>query len=415
MEGLGQQDPAVGQALRSEENRQKYQVELIASENYVSRAVLEALGSIFTNKTAEGYPGRRYYAGCENVDTVESLAIERARQLFGAEHVNVQPHSGSQANMAAYLALIRPGDKIMGMSLSHGGHLTHGSPVNFSGLVFQILPYYVDDKTDLIDYETVERQAREAQPNVIVCGATAYPRFIDFERFRWIADQVGAYLVADIAHIAGMVAVGLHPSPISFAHITTTTTYKSLRGPRGGMIMCKQEFANAVDKAVFPGVQGSPHMHTIAAKAVALGEALRPDFKVYQANVLANAARLSKVLTKNGIRVVSGGTDNHLLLVDVSSVGMTGLEAETVLHGAGITVNKNTIPGEKRSPREASGIRIGMCAVTTRGFGLAETDQIGQLIATLLLDPQDENVLTQAKAQVHGICQRFPVPAIDEV
>jgi glycine hydroxymethyltransferase len=407
-------DPAIAEALDREATRQVYQIELIASENYVSRAVLEAQGSIFTNKYAEGYAGRRYYGGCENMDTVELLAIERARRLFGAEHVNVQPYAGSIANLAAYLAVVRPGARIMGLSLSHGGHLTHGSPVNYSGFIFEAVHYEVDSKTDQLNYAVIEKQAKEHHPQVIMCGATAYPRVIDFERFRWIADSVGAYLIADISHVAGLVATGLHPSPIPYAHITTTTTHKTLRGPRGGMIMTSKELAKAVDKWVFPGVQGGPLMHVIAAKAVAFGEALQPEFKGYIQSVMDNAKRLGEVLTQEGFRLVSGGTDNHLMLVDLTPFDITGAEAENLLHSVGITLNKNTIPGDTRPPREASGVRIGTPAVTTRGFGLLEMEKIGRLMGTVIRNRDDSDVLQQASQEIRALCEPFPVPGITD-
>jgi glycine hydroxymethyltransferase len=409
---LSHQDPELYAAMQQEEGRQKNKIELIASENYVSPAVLEAAGSILTNKYAEGYPGNRYYGGCECVDLVENIARDRAKQLFGADHANVQPHAGAQANLAAYMATVKPGDTVMGMKLDQGGHLTHGSPVNFSGMWFKIVPYGVSRHDERIDYEEMTELAKAHQPKMIIAGATAYPRFWDFERMRWIADQVGAILVVDMAHFAGLVAAGLHPNPVPYAHIVTTTTHKTLRGPRGGMILCKAEFAKAVDKAVFPGAQGGPLMHIIAAKAAALGEALQPEFKHYQQRVLDNAKALAEALKREGLRIVSDGTDNHLMLVDVRPVNTTGKKAEVALDQVGITVNKNTIPYDPQKPSVTSGIRVGTPAVTTRGFGVAEMQQIAQLIAKTLRNIGNEPVYAEVRAGVAEICKRFPVPGI---
>jgi len=410
---LCQSDPELAEAIQNEAQRQVNKIELIASENYVSAAVLEALGSVLTNKYAEGYPGHRYYGGCEYVDIVEQLAIDRAKQLFGAEHANVQPHSGSQANMAVYFAVLEPGDRIMGMSLAHGGHLTHGSPVNFSGKLFEVHPYGVSRETETLDYEAIARQAREVRPKMIVCGASAYPRFIDFARLREIADEVGAYLMADIAHIAGLVAGELHPSPVPHCDFVTSTTHKTLRGPRGGLILCKGKYAKAIDKSIFPGMQGGPLMHCIAAKAAAFGEAQQLEFRYYLQRIVDNAKALARKLQEDeGLRLVSGGTDNHLMLVDVGAVGVTGKEAEEALDGAGITVNKNAIPFDLRPPRVASGIRIGTPAVTTRGFGSTEMEEVGELIAAVIHNLGDEAVYKQVRQRVSEICSRFPVPGI---
>ncbi|MBR4030747.1 MAG: serine hydroxymethyltransferase, partial [Clostridia bacterium] len=368
LENIKKQDLAVAEAIEAEANRQRNNIELIASENFVSEAVMEAMGSPLTNKYAEGYPGKRYYGGCEKVDIVEDLARERAKQIFGADHANVQPHSGAQANMAVYFAVLKPGDTILGMNLAHGGHLTHGSPVNMSGSYFNIVPYGVTEDTNTIDYDEVERLAVEHKPKLIVAGASAYPRVIDFKRFSEIAKKVGAYLMVDMAHIAGLVAAGLHPSPVPYADFVTTTTHKTLRGPRGGMILCKEEFAKQIDKAVFPGNQGGPLMHIIAAKAVCFGEALTEEFKAYQQQIIKNAAQLAKTLEENGIKMVSGGTDNHLILLDLTENGITGKELEARLDSVHITVNKNAIPFDKQSPFITSGIRIGAPAVTARGF-----------------------------------------------
>ena len=407
---LWEWDPEVADAIACEERRQVNTIELIASENFTSPAVLAAVGSVLTNKYAEGYPGRRYYGGCECVDRVETLAIERAKKLFGADHVNVQPHSGAQANMAALYAVLRPGDRILGMSLQHGGHLSHGAKVNVSGQWFESYFYGVDPETERIDYDAVLDIAQTVKPRLIIAGASAYPRIIDFARFREIADRVGAVLMADIAHIAGMVVVGLHPTPVGAAQIVTTTTHKTLRGPRGGMILCDADYAEAIDKAVFPGTQGGPLMHVIAGKAVALGEALRPTFRAYIERVLENAQVLAETLQAEGFRLVAGGTDNHLLLVDLRPFGISGKKAERALDEVGITVNKNTIPNDPRPPTLASGIRIGTPAMTTRGFGAEEMRLTGRLIAQVLRAPDDEAVKTRVRAQVAELVSHFPVP-----
>ncbi|RAK20447.1 glycine hydroxymethyltransferase [Anoxybacillus vitaminiphilus] len=409
MNYLPQQDPQVFQAIQNELKRQQTKIELIASENFVSRAVMEAQGSVLTNKYAEGYPGRRYYGGCEHVDVVEELARERAKQLFGAEHANVQPHSGAQANMAVYFTVLEHGDTVLGMNLSHGGHLTHGSPVNFSGIQYNFVEYGVDPETHTINYDEVLEKARLHKPKLIVAGASAYPRVIDFKRFREIADEVGAYLMVDMAHIAGLVAAGLHPNPVPYAHFVTTTTHKTLRGPRGGMILCKEEFAKQIDKAIFPGIQGGPLMHVIAAKAVALGEALQDSFKTYAQNIVNNAKRLAESLMKEGFTLVSGGTDNHLLLIDLRSLNLTGKVAEKVLDEVGITVNKNTIPYDPESPFVTSGIRIGTAAVTSRGFGLEEMDEIASIIALTLKNIDNEEKLEEAKKRVAALTEKFPL------
>jgi len=409
MSELARIDPEVAALLEQERLRQLNGLELIASENIVSRAVLEAQGSIMTNKYAEGYPGKRYYGGCEYYDVVEDLARERLKRLFGAEHANVQPHSGTQANMAAYFACMKPGGTLMSMSLSQGGHLSHGSPVNFSGQLFRIVPYGVDLETETLDMGVVEDIARREKPNVIVCGASAYPRTIDFRAFREIADAVGAKCVADIAHIAGLCATGVHPTSVGVAHLTTTTTHKTLRGPRGGAILCGKESAQAVDKAVFPGMQGGPLMHTIAAKAVCFQEALRPQFADYNRQIVKNCRVLAQALADGGLRLVSGGTDNHLLLIDLSDKGMTGLEAEKALGCAGITVNKNTIPRETRSPFVTSGLRIGTPAVTSRGMKEPEMRFIGAKILQVLSDPKDEKGIARVKEEVAAVAGRFPI------
>ncbi|HEY0782661.1 MAG TPA: serine hydroxymethyltransferase, partial [Thermoanaerobaculia bacterium] len=382
-------DPEIHAAIADERSRQNHGLELIASENFVSRAVLEATGSVMTNKYAEGYPGKRYYGGCEFVDVAERLAIARAKELFGAEHVNVQPHCGTSANVAVYFAMLRPGDKLMGMDLSSGGHLTHGHPLSYSGRDFQVVAYGVDRESERIDYDEVERLATAERPKLIICGASAYSRVIDFARFRAIADKAGALLMADIAHIAGLVAAGIHPSPIPHCHFVTTTTHKTLRGPRAGMVMCKEEFAKEIDRAVFPGLQGGPLMHVIAAKAVAFKEALTPEFRAYQEQIAKNAARLAARLAGHGLRIVSGGTDNHVFLLDVSGIGLTGKVAEKVLESAAITVNKNTIPYDPNPPFVASGIRIGTPAVTSRGLREGEMDAVGDLIAEALRAHED--------------------------
>jgi glycine hydroxymethyltransferase len=402
-------DPEIAGAINNETKRLDSGLEMIASENYVSEAVLEAMGSVFTNKYAEGYPGRRYYGGCEYVDVVERLAIERAKQLFSADHVNVQPHSGAQANMGVYMAMLKPGDTILGMDLSHGGHLTHGHPLNFSGKYFKVVAYGVDPETETIDYDALARLAEEHKPKMIVCGASAYPRQINFERIGQIGRSVEAYVMADIAHIAGLIAVGLHPSPVPHVDFVTTTTHKTLRGPRAGMIMCRDAFAKELDRAVFPGVQGGPLVHIIAAKAVCFLEALQPEFKTYQKQVIDNAAALADGLKEQGFRLVSGGTDNHLMLVDVFSKGITGKVAEKVLEQAGITVNKNTIPFDKNPPLVASGIRIGTPALTTRGMLEAEMKTIAGWIAEVLADPEDSARQRRVKEEVETLCRRFPL------
>ncbi|HEX8693263.1 MAG TPA: serine hydroxymethyltransferase [Longimicrobium sp.] len=409
MEALKQADPDIHRLLVEEAERQEHQLEMIASENFVSQAVLQAMGSVLTNKYAEGYPGKRYYGGCEVVDEVERLAQQRLLQLFGAEHVNVQPHSGAQANMAAYFALMEPGDTILGMNLSEGGHLTHGSPVNFSGRLFRVVAYGVRQDDHRIDYGRLRDQALEVRPKVIVAGASAYPRQIDFETFAEIARESGARLVVDMAHIAGLVATGHHPNPVPHADIVTSTTHKTLRGPRGGLILCTEEHAKAVDKQIFPGIQGGPLMHVIASKAVAFGEALRPEFGDYSARVIANAQALAEGLLERGFKLVSGGTDNHLLLVDLRSKGVTGKIAEKALDRAGITVNKNTVPGETESPFVTSGIRIGTPALTTRGLGTDEMRAIAVLIDRVVSKPDDEGVADQVRGEVREICARFPL------
>ncbi len=409
LKALKATDPEVFEAIRAEEKRQREKLLLIASENFASPAVLAAQGCLMTNKYAEGYPGKRYYGGCQFVDRVEELAIQRAKQIFGAEHVNVQPHSGSQANMAAYLAVLKPGDAILGMDLSQGGHLTHGSRVNFSGILFHSFFYGVDRQTEVINYEAVQRIAEECRPRMIVVGASAYARTLDFARFREIAQGVGAYLLVDMAHIAGLIAAGLHPNPVPYADFVTTTTHKTLRGPRGGIIMCKAEHAKAVDKAIFPGTQGGPLMHVIAAKAVALQEALEPAFRVYQTQVVANARALASGLIKRGHRVVSGGTDTHLFLVNLSAKGLTGKGAETALDAAGITVNKNTVPFDEKPPAVASGIRLGTPIVTTRGMREAEMDTIVSLIDEVLQQPQNARIQRKVRKQAKALCRRFPI------
>jgi glycine hydroxymethyltransferase len=409
LKALKAADPAVYEAIRAEEKRQRDKLLLIASENFASPAVLAAQGCLMTNKYAEGYPARRYYGGCQNVDVVEELAIQRAKQIFGAEHVNVQPHSGSQANMAAYLSVLKTGDVILGMDLSQGGHLTHGSRVNFSGTLFRSYFYGVDRKTEVIDYDAVQRIAEECRPRMIVVGASAYSRILDFPRFRAIAQSVGAYLLVDMAHIAGLIAAGLHPSPVPYADFVTTTTHKTLRGPRGGIIMCKAEHAKAVDKTIFPGTQGGPLMHVIAAKAVALNEALSPAFKLYQQQVVANARTLASGLAQRGYRVVSGGTDTHLFLVNLSGHGVTGKEAETALDTAGITVNKNAVPYDEKPPAVASGIRLGTPIVSTRGMREQEMNEIASLIHRVLERPQDARAQREVRKQAKALCGRFPI------
>lgn len=407
MKHLAQQDEQVFQAIQKELGRQRSKIELIASENFVSEAVMEAQGSVLTNKYAEGYPSRRYYGGCEYVDIAEDLARERAKQIFGAEHVNVQPHSGAQANMAVYFTILEQGDTVLGMNLSHGGHLTHGSPVNFSGIQYNFVEYGVDEVSHTINYDDVLEKARTHKPKLIVAGASAYPRIIDFKRFKEIADEVGAYFMVDMAHIAGLVAAGLHPNPVPYADFVTTTTHKTLRGPRGGMILCKEEFAKKIDKSIFPGIQGGPLMHVIAAKAVAFGEALQDSFKDYAAKIIENAKNLAEGLQVEGLNLVSGGTDNHLLLVDVRSLGLTGKVAEKVLDEVGITVNKNTIPYDPESPFVTSGIRIGTAAVTSRGFDKAEMEEIASIIGFTLKNHEDEAKLEEAKQRVEALTSRF--------
>ena len=410
MDTLKQSDPEIAKELDLELNRQRTKLELIASENIVSKAVMEAQGSVLTNKYAEGYPGKRYYGGCEYVDVVEQLAIDRAKKLFGAEYANVQPHSGAQANMAVFFALLTPGDTVMGMNLTDGGHLTHGSPVNMSGKYFKIVPYGVDKETERIDYDALEKQAEECKPKMIVAGASAYARIIDFPRLAEIAHKVGAYLMVDIAHIAGLVAAGLHPSPVPYVDVVTTTTHKTLRGPRGGMILCKDaEFGKQFNKAVFPGIQGGPLMHVIAAKAVALGEALRPEFKEYAAQTIKNAKALAETLQQDGFRIVSGGTDNHLMLVDLTSKDITGKEAQTVLDEVNITSNRNTIPFEPRSPFVTSGIRLGSPALTTRGFKEDDMREVGNIIALVLNDPTNEEKKEEARRRVAALCKKYPL------
>lgn len=410
MDTLKQSDPEIAKELDLELNRQRTKLELIASENIVSKAVMEAQGSVLTNKYAEGYPGKRYYGGCEYVDVVEQLAIDRAKKLFGAEYANVQPHSGAQANMAVFFALLTPGDTVMGMNLTDGGHLTHGSPVNMSGKYFKIVPYGVDKETERIDYDALEKQAEECKPKMIVAGASAYARIIDFPRLAEIAHKVGAYLMVDIAHIAGLVAAGLHPSPVPYADVVTTTTHKTLRGPRGGMILCKDAgFGKQFNKAVFPGIQGGPLMHVIAAKAVALGEALRPEFKEYAAQTIKNAKALAETLQQDGFRIVSGGTDNHLMLVDLTSKDITGKEAQNVLDEVNITSNRNTIPFEPRSPFVTSGIRLGSPALTTRGFKEDDMREVGNIIALVLNDPTNEEKKEEARRRVAALCAKYPL------
>jgi glycine hydroxymethyltransferase len=411
MENLARTDPEVADAIRQETIRQGEQLELIASENFVSEAVLEALGTVFTNKYAEGYPGRRYYGGCEYADVVETLAITRAKELFRADHANVQPHSGAQANTAVYMAVLKPGDTLLGMNLSHGGHLTHGHPLNFSGRMYKVVAYGVRKEDEQIDYDALAALAREHSPKIIVVGASAYPRTLDFPAVRRAADACGAVVMADIAHIAGLVATGLHPSPVPHCEFVTTTTHKTLRGPRGGMILCQAKWAKELDKLVFPGVQGGPLVHVIAAKAVALKEALRPDFKAYQTQILANAQALAASLQGEGWRLVSGGTDNHLLLIDVFARGITGKVAEAALDRAGITVNKNTIPYDTNSPMVASGIRVGTPALTTRGMKEPEMEQVGRLISRALQNVENDSGLAEVKREVGRLCARFPLYA----
>jgi len=406
---LAETDPEVARAIADERNRQNTGLELIASENFVSRAVLEAAGSVMTNKYAEGYPGRRYYGGCEFVDVAERAAITRAKAIFGAEHVNVQPHSGAQANMAVYMTRLKPGDTVLGMNLAHGGHLTHGHPLNFSGQLYAIVPYGVRKDDERLDYDELDRLAAERKPKMIVVGASAYPRVIDFARVRASADRVGASVFTDMAHIAGLVAAGVHPSPVPHSDFVSTTTHKTLRGPRGGLVLCREQYAKDLDRSVFPGVQGGPLMHIIAAKAVCLKEAGEPSFADYQRQIVANAARLASALSAEGFRLVSGGTDNHLMLVDVFSKGITGKVAEAALGKAGITVNKNAIPFDQNPPMVASGIRVGTPAVTTRGMREPEMDLIGEMIARALKTPDDGGALEMIRAEVERLCRKFPL------
>ena len=406
-EKISKEDEAIYALMQKELKRQQNGIELIASENFASEAVMEAMGSHLTNKYAEGYPGKRYYGGCYVVDEVENIARDRAKELFGAEHANVQPHSGSQANMAVYFTILKPGDTVLGMDLSHGGHLTHGSPVNFSGRLFNFVSYGVDKETEVIDYENVRKIAKEHKPKLIVAGASAYPRTIDFAKFREIADEVGAYLMVDMAHIAGLVAAGLHPSPVPYCDFVTSTTHKTLRGPRGGLILCKEKYAKDLDKNIFPGMQGGPLMHTIAAKAVCFKEALDPSFKVYAKNVIDNCKALGETLVKRGFKLVSGGTDNHLILVDLTNKDITGKEAEQVLDSVGITVNKNTVPNETRSPFVTSGVRIGTAAVTTRGFDVNDMVEVGNIIADTLENKDGD--LSDCKARVAALCKKRPL------
>lgn len=409
MKFLQESDQELYQAIEQERTRQHDKIELIASENFVSQAVMEAQGSVLTNKYAEGYPGKRYYGGCEYVDIAEDLARDRAKEIFGAEHVNVQPHSGAQANMAVYSAFLEPGDTVLGMNLSHGGHLTHGSPVNFSGKLYNFEEYGVDQETEVLDYDVVRAKALEVKPKMIVAGASAYPRLIDFKKFREIADEVGAYLMVDMAHVAGLVATGHHPDPVPYADFVTTTTHKTLRGPRGGMILTKEKYAKKIDSSVFPGMQGGPLMHVIAAKATAFKEALEPSFKDYSAQIIKNSQAFAESLEAEGIRLVSGGTDNHLLLLDVRTLNLTGKDAEKILDDIGITTNKNTIPFDPEGPFTTSGVRVGTAAVTTRGFKEAELKEVGAIIAFTLRNHQDEAKMEEAKQRVKALTDRFPI------
>lgn len=409
MSFLEKQDPNIQAVINQELARQRDKLEMIASENFVSQAVMEAQGSVLTNKYAEGYPGKRYYGGCENVDVIETLAIERAKRLFGAEHANVQPHSGSQANFGVYFALLQPGDTIVGMNLSHGGHLTHGSPVNVSGTYFNVVPYGVDAETQQIDYDEFRKIVLEAKPKLIIAGGSAYSRQIDFKKMAEVAHEVDAIFMVDMAHFAGLVAAGLHPNPVEYADIVTTTTHKTLRGPRGGMIFCKEKYAKAIDKAIFPGIQGGPLMHVIAAKAVAFGEALQPEFKVYAQQVIDNAKALAAALQEKGLTIVSGGTDTHVMLVDVRNTGLTGKEAEHLLDEVGITCNKNTIPFDPASPFVTSGIRLGTPALTTRGLQVKDMEEIADIIAVVLKNPEDESVHEEASKRVAALCEAYPL------
>ena len=409
MSFLEKQDPNIQAVINQELARQRDKLEMIASENFVSQAVMEAQGSVLTNKYAEGYPGKRYYGGCENVDVIETLAIERAKRLFGAEHANVQPHSGSQANFGVYFALLQPGDTIVGMNLSHGGHLTHGSPVNVSGTYFNVVPYGVDAETQQIDYDEFRKIVLEAKPKLIIAGGSAYSRQIDFKKMAEVAHEVDAIFMVDMAHFAGLVAAGLHPNPVEYADIVTTTTHKTLRGPRGGLILCKEKYAKAIDKSIFPGIQGGPLMHVIAAKAVALGEALQPEFKVYAQQIIDNAKALAAALQDKGLTIVSGGTDTHVMLVDVRSTGLTGKEAEHLLDEVGITCNKNTIPFDPASPFVTSGIRLGMPALTTRGLQVKDMEEIADIIAAVLKNPEDKAVHEEASKRVAALCEAYPL------
>jgi len=409
---LAQRDSKAAQILSLEAERQASTVNLIASENHASRAVLEAQSSVLTDKYAEGYPGRRYYSGCVHIDQIENLAVERAEKLFKAEHANVQAHSGSQANMAAYSTLLKHGDTVMGMSLSHGGHLTHGAEVNFSGKWYNFVPYGVDPKTEMLNYDEIEKLALEHKPELIIAGASSYSRIVDFERLRYIADKADSKLLADMAHIAGIVAAGLHPSPVPYAQVSTSTTHKTLRGPRGGLILCKREMASAIDAAVFPGIQGGPAMHAIAAKAVCFFEAMQPEFVHYQELVLENARTLASELQRQGMRIVSGGTDNHIVLVDLSPQGITGRDAEQALEATGITVNRNTIPFDPRPAPIASGIRLGTPAVTTRGFGAEEMRRVASLIIKVLSSSADKRTQEQVRLEIRALCQQFPIPGL---
>lgn len=406
---LKERDSEVFSWIQKEKERQEFGLEMIASENYVSQEVMEAQGSVLTNKYAEGYPGKRYYGGCENVDHLEQIAIDRAKQLFGAEHANVQPHSGSQANMAVYLSCLSAGDTVLGMDLSHGGHLTHGSPVNFSGFLFKAVHYGLDPETGLLNYDLIRAAAFQHRPKLIIAGYSAYPRKLDFKRFRQIADEVGAKLMVDMAHFAGLVAAGVHESPIAYADYVTSTTHKTLRGPRGGLILCRESEMKSINSKIFPGIQGGPLEHVIAAKAVAFGEALKPSFKLYIEQVVANANTLAQQLASEGFSLVTGGTDNHLLLVDLSATEVTGKDAEIALDHAGITVNKNTVPNEKRSPFVTSGVRIGTPALTSRGMKEGEMRQIAQWMAEVLRDHEDQNVLKKVRGQVRQMCEKFPI------
>ena len=409
MSFLEKQDPNIQAVINQELARQRDKLEMIASENFVSQAVMEAQGSVLTNKYAEGYPGKRYYGGCENVDVIETLAIERAKRLFGAEHANVQPHSGSQANFGVYFALLQPGDTIVGMNLSHGGHLTHGSPVNVSGTYFNVVPYGVDAETQQIDYDEFRKIVLEAKPKLIIAGGSAYSRQIDFKKMAEVAHEVDAIFMVDMAHFAGLVAAGLHPNPVEYADIVTTTTHKTLRGPRGGLILCKEKYAKAIDKSIFPGIQGGPLMHVIAAKAVALGEALQPEFKVYAQQIIDNAKALAAALQDKGLTIVSGGTDTHVMLVDVRSTGLTGKEAEHLLDEVGITCNKNTIPFDPASPFVTSGIRLGTPALTTRGLQVKDMEEIADMIAAVLNNPEDKAVHEEASKRVAALCEAYPL------